>query len=94
MTATAECGGCCRTLRSSARYGLDTRGPVLSYQKIIADLPQLHPEGRNALLIGLGGGYIAMAFAAQGIDTDALELDSEVAKAAQQYFLYEPSAHC
>ena len=70
---------------------LDTRGPVLSYQKIIADLPQLHPEGRNALLIGLGGGYIAMAFAAQGIATDALELDPEVAKAAQQYFLYEPS---
>lgn len=70
---------------------LDTRGPVLSYQKIIANLPHLHPEGRNALLIGLGGGYIAMAFAAQDIDTDALELDPEVAKAAQQYFLYEPS---
>ena len=70
---------------------LDTRGPVLSYQKIIAALPHLHPEGRNALLIGLGGGYIAMAFAAQGIATDALELDPEVAKAAQQYFLYEPS---
>ena len=70
---------------------LDTRGPVLSYQKIIADLPQLHPAGRNALLIGLGGGYIAMAFAAQDIATDALELDPEVAKAAQQYFLYEPS---
>ena len=70
---------------------LDTRGPVLSYQKIIATLPHLHPEGRNALLIGLGGGYIAMAFAAQDIDTDALELDPEVAKAAQQYFLYEPS---
>ena len=32
-----------------------------------------------------------MAFAAQGIATDALELDPEVAKAAQQYFLYEPS---
>ena len=70
---------------------LDTRGPVLSYQKIIAALPHLHPEGRNALLIGLGGGYIAMAFAAQGIATDALELDPEVAKAAQQYFLYEPT---
>ena len=64
---------------------------MLSYQKIIAALPQLHPQGRNALLIGLGGGYIAMAFAAQGIATDALELDPEVAKAAQQYFLYEPS---
>ncbi len=70
---------------------LDTREPVLSYQKIIAALPHLHPEGRNALLIGLGGGYIAMAFAAQGIATDALELDPEVAKAAQQYFLYEPA---
>ncbi len=70
---------------------LDTRGPVLSYQKIIAALPHLHPRGQNALLIGLGGGYIAMAFAAQGIATDALELDPEVAKAAQQYFLYEPS---
>ena len=32
-----------------------------------------------------------MAFAAQDIATDALELDPEVAKAAQQYFLYEPS---
>lgn len=70
---------------------LDTRGPVLSYQKIIAALPHLHPDGRNALLIGLGGGYIATAFAAQGIATDALELDPEVANAAQQYFLYEPS---
>ncbi|MYF91146.1 MAG: SAM-dependent methyltransferase [Gemmatimonadetes bacterium] len=70
---------------------LDTRGPVLSYQKIIAALPHLHPEGRNALLIGLGGGYIAMAFAAQGIEPDAFVLYPEVAKAAQQYFLYEPS---
>lgn len=70
---------------------LDTRGPVLSYQKIIAALPSLHPEGRDALLIGLGGGYIAMAFAAQGIATDALELDPAVAQAAQQYFLYEPA---
>ncbi len=70
---------------------LDTRGPVLSYQKIIAALPQVHPAGRTALLIGLGGGYIAMALAAQGIATDALELDPAVAQAAQQYFLYEPS---
>ena len=70
---------------------LDTRGPALSYQKIIAALPPLRPAGRDALLIGLGGGYIAMAFAAQGIATDALELDPAVADAAQQYFLYEPS---
>ena len=40
---------------------LDTKDTVLMYQQIISQLPHLHPRGQNALLVGLGGGHIAMA---------------------------------
>ena len=39
---------------------LDTRGVVLLYQQIVSTLPHLRPEGKDALLVGLGGGHIAM----------------------------------
>ncbi len=69
---------------------LDTRGVVLLYQQIVSTLPHLRPEGRSALLVGLGGGHIAMALKEQGVVTDAVEIDPVVAQAARDYFLYDP----
>lgn len=69
---------------------LDTRGVVLLYQQIVATLPHLRPEGKDALLVGLGGGYIAMALKGLGVVTDAVEIDPVVAQAAREYFLYDP----
>ena len=69
---------------------LDTKSTVLTYQEIISTLPHIHPEGRDALLVGLGGGHIAMELAAQGVATDAVEIDPVVAKAARDFFLYDP----
>jgi len=50
----------------------------------------LRPEGKDALLVGLGGGHIAMALKEQGVVTDAVEIDPVVAQAARDYFLYDP----
>ena len=69
---------------------LDTRGVVLLYQQIVSTLPHLRPEGKDALLVGLGGGHIAMALKEQGVVTDAVEIDPVVAQAARDYFLYDP----
>ena len=69
---------------------LDTRGVVLLYQEIVSALSHLQPEGKDALLVGLGGGHIAMALKEQGVVTDAVEIDPVVAQAARDYFLYDP----
>jgi spermidine synthase len=70
---------------------LDTKGTVLGYQKIIATLPHLRPAGKDALLVGLGGGHIATALAEQDVAVDAVEIDPVVAQAARDFFLYKPS---
>lgn len=69
---------------------LDTKGTVLMYQQIISQLPHLHPRGQNALLVGLGGGHIAMELEKQGVATDAIEIDPVVAQAAGDFFLFKP----
>ena len=69
---------------------LDNGQSPLSYQRILEILPHFCPAGKKALLIGLGGGHIARELQKRGIITDALEIDPEVAAAAQTYFGFEP----
>jgi spermidine synthase len=69
---------------------LDNGKSPLLYQRILETLPHFHPQGRKALLIGLGGGQIAQALEKMGMVTDAVEIDPEVAHAARAYFGFEP----
>ena len=74
----------------SATYpGLDR--PIFSYLKMLELLPYAHPGGREALLIGLGGGYIVGALAKHGVVTDAVEIDPKVVEAARAYFGFKPT---
>jgi len=69
---------------------------VLGYQQLLMVLPMIraaqtpeHP--RNALLIGLGAGYVARQLRAAGIETDTIEIDPAVAQAARDYFDFQPT---
>ncbi len=65
--------------------------PIFSYLKMLELLPYVHPTGKDALLIGLGGGYTVGALAKHGVITDAIEIDPKVVEAAQLYFDFKPS---
>lgn len=64
---------------------------LLTYQKIVALIPQLLPDIKKALLIGQGAGHMAMTLKQHGVITDTLEIDPAVAEAAQKYFDFEPN---
>jgi spermidine synthase len=64
---------------------------MLRYQELLGLLPTVHPEAAQALLIGLGGGYVARDLTAQGVRTDTIEIDPAVADAAKRFFHFEPT---
>ena len=69
---------------------LESGQSPLLYHRILETLPHFRPEGKKALLIGLGGGHIARELHKAGIITDALEIDPVVAAMAKRYFGFEP----
>ena len=68
---------------------LRTGEAVFPYLYILEALPRFHPQGRTALLIGLGGGQLPKLLSRYGIETDSIEIDPEVARAARDYFGYD-----
>lgn len=64
---------------------------ALTYQKIVALIPDLVPNMTRALLIGQGAGHMVMALKHHGINTDTLEIDPVVAEAARDYFNFTPT---
>lgn len=69
---------------------------VLDYQQLLRVLPMLHAtpasaRPRRALLIGLGAGNVARHLHAAGIETDTIEIDPAVARAAIDDFGFEPT---
>lgn len=72
---------------------------VLGYQQLLMMLPMIQepaslmglPVNRDALLIGLGVGYVATQLKNKGITTDTIEIDPAVADAAQQSFGFKPT---
>lgn len=56
------------------------------YLYILEALPRFNPQGRSALLIGLGAGQLPKLLGRYGIETDSIEIDPEVARAAKDYF--------
>jgi spermidine synthase len=66
--------------------------PLADYLFFLETIALMRPEGRKALLIGLGAGILPESFRKyHGIDTDVVEIDPAVARAAQGYFGFKPT---
>lgn len=65
---------------------------IYEYAYLLQFLPYaLNPGGKNCLVVGLGGGIVPSWYAAQGIQTEVVDIDPKVAGLAQQYFGFNPS---
>lgn len=60
------------------------------YPHRMATLASIQPHGSKALLIGMGGGSIAMELKKMGFQTDIVELDRRVPEVAEEYFGFDP----
>jgi spermidine synthase len=60
------------------------------YPHRIAMLASIKKENSKTLVIGLGGGSIAMELKKMGFSVDAVELDKRVPELAAKYFGFEP----
>ena len=77
-----------RSLNVSGNHQASTEAGMLATHRRIGHLPMaVHPEARDALVIGLGGGATAGAVSQHaGVTVDVVELSREVATAADRYF--------
>lgn len=58
----------------------------LFQMSLLGLLPYYYPSGRQALLIGLGGGRHFHLLNSYGIDVDSVEIDRNVVQTARKYF--------
>lgn len=74
--------------------GISDGGNRLSYQDIVGMIPALRPGMKRALIVGLGAGKMVDVLQGRyGIETDTLEIDPAVAKAASRYFGFNPAGN-
>ncbi len=69
--------------------GVDmTRGVSLyEYSYLMEILPYgLYPDGKNALMIGLGAGLVPMWYEQRDVSVDVVEIDPVVAEVAKEFF--------
>ncbi len=69
----------------------DSGEPVWDYMPYIQSVSSLQPEGSRALLLGLGGGTIALQLQEIGFTVDSVELDRRIAHVGEEYFGLEHS---
>ena len=61
--------------------------PIYEYLALLQHLPQqLRPSIRSALVIGLGAGVLPRSYAAQGLQTEAIDIDPVVLALCRQHF--------
>lgn len=60
------------------------------YPHRIAMLASMKPVNSDVLLLGLGGGSIAMELKRMGFNVDAVELDKRIPGLAEKYFGFDP----
>ncbi len=65
--------------------------PIFPLIYILESIRHFNPDANNALLIGLGAGHLPMAMKKHNIVTDVIEIDPEVALAAQKHFNFTPT---
>ncbi len=76
------------TLNTSGNHQASTSGATPRVHQRIGNLPMaVHPDARQALVIGLGGGATAGALSEHtGVNVDIVELSREVTQAADLFF--------
>jgi spermidine synthase len=64
---------------------------VYEYCYLLQFIPYgLNPQGKKALVVGLGAGVVPSWYERQGVVTDVVDIDPEVVKLARGYFGYKP----
>lgn len=69
----------------------DTGEPVWDYMPYIQSIASVLPRGSRVLLLGLGGGTIALQLQEAGMIVDSVELDRRIANVGRNYFGLEHS---
>ena len=62
------------------------------YPHRLATLASIKPRHSKALLIGMGGGSIAMELKKMGFDLDIVEIDKRMPEVAEKYFAFTPDS--
>ncbi len=81
-------------LDGAIQSGIDmlTGQSIYPYYYLLGMIPYgINPDGKNCLVVGVGGGVIPMWYQARGIRTDAVDIDSEIFRLAHDYFGYRPN---
>ena len=63
-----------------------------SYPHRLATLASIKPKGSRVLLVGMGGGNIAMELKKMGFTVDIAEIDSRMPGVAEKYFGFTPDS--
>ncbi len=71
-------------------YTAEAPASLWKYPHRIAMIGSMKPPHSNALLVGLGGGSIAMELKRMGFSVDAIEYDKRVPVLAEKYFGFDP----
>jgi hypothetical protein len=78
-------------LDGAIQSGIDmqTGQSIYPYYYLLGMIPYgINPDGKNCLVVGVGGGVIPMWYQARGIVTDAVDIDPEIFRLARDYFGY------
>jgi spermidine synthase len=73
--------------------GVDVADGLSVYEYVyqLQRLPrELHPDGRDCLVIGLGAGILPSWYAARGYRTEAVDIDPEIVAVARKHFALDP----
>ncbi len=68
----------------------DRPASLWKYPHRIATIAAMKPQNSKALLVGLGGGNIAMELKKMGFSVDAVEYDKRMPLLAEKYFGFQP----
>lgn len=72
----------------------NTNIPITAYASVMTELAyRARPDGRRALLVGLGGGVLPPLFASFGVHTQSVEIDPEIVAVARDFFAFDPRRH-
>ncbi|MDX8386114.1 MAG: fused MFS/spermidine synthase [Gallionella sp.] len=65
---------------------------VYEYPYLLQFIPYaMNPDGKSCLVIGLGAGLVPAWYQKQGVDTEVVDIDPEVAVIARDYFGFDPA---
>jgi len=84
--------GVVQTQMPKEGLGRASKGSLLAAQYMMELVPLLRPAGREALVIGLGGGLLSTFFTRYDWNIDTVEIDPGMLRIAREYFGFD--GHC